>query len=178
MGRGKVLKWAYTRAGETKQIHSSAMAGLPSCKILLLHLLNERYSSFLFLLLLLIFRKPQRVPHRNFRVSLKGHAFSGSKEDQFLRHYRKQRKPGMLAPHGEPNTHNQELKVDTDVGSSCSTLYVYPYLLSTYFCKHMPKSSSPIAEQFSTVWICYNLFNQVPIRHNLGDNYAQYFFFI
>lgn len=51
------------------------------------------------------------------------------------------------------------------------------YFLSTYFCKHMPKSSSPIAEQFSTVWICYNLFNQVPIRHNLGDNYAQYFFF-
>lgn len=41
MGRGKEPKWAYRQTGETKQIHSSAMAELPSCKILFLHLLNE-----------------------------------------------------------------------------------------------------------------------------------------
>jgi len=43
--------------------------------------------------MMLIFRKPWRVPHRNFRGSLKGLASAGSKDDWFVWHCKKQRKP-------------------------------------------------------------------------------------
>lgn len=76
-----------------------------------------------------------------------------------------------------PTTKSSECAQVLDLHVLCYMFTPIYYFLSNYFCKHMPKSSSPIAEHFSTVWICYNLFNQVPsIRHNLVDNYAQYFF--
>lgn len=98
-GKGKLEDWK----NKTKLIHGSAVAGLPSYKILFLHLLNElkirsitKYTPYFSpfsnpgIFMMLVFREAQRVL-RNFRGSLIRYASYGSTDDKFLWHGSKQR---------------------------------------------------------------------------------------
>lgn len=137
------------------------MAGLPSCNILFLHLLNEvnifipslpAVSQAFFITL--IFREPQRVSHRNSRDSLNGHAVT--RDGKFLWHCSKQgSEPVYWFPSGGgiPTTRSTACAQMSDLHvPHCMFIPIY-YFLNNYFHKHMPKSSFLVAEQCSTAWI-------------------------